>query len=105
MSDLTKYHVFLSYSRHDDEWVWKLVTRLEQEEWQERKLKVFFATRDIEYGNVNLLRIEEALLASCIVVLVMTPDSMNSPWVRDERVMAHDIMRVKGKDCLIPVLL
>ena len=106
MPDLTEteYHVFLSHSSKDKKWVDNLVARLDEEEWEGHKFRVFYSPRDIRAGESNTLRIEEALLASRVVVLVMTPDSMKSPWVEDERVITHDRARSKGTCFLIPVL-
>lgn len=104
MPGLTQYEVFISHCTDDLEWSWKLVKRLDEEEWEGRKLKVFFAPRDIHHGKPNRLEIQEALLASCVVVFVMTPASLDSKWVKSELLMADIIMLERGKDCLIPVL-
>ncbi|HEX8145120.1 MAG TPA: TIR domain-containing protein [Pyrinomonadaceae bacterium] len=104
MPDLIKYEVFLSHSTTDMVFAAKLVALLEQEEWEGRKLRVFYGPRDIRGGKPNIIEIEEALLASCVVVFLMTPDSLASPWVQDELSIFDDIMRSRGKDCLIPVM-
>ncbi len=104
MPNLTQYEVFISHSTDDLIWSWDLVKRLDQEYWKGRKLKVFFAPRDINHGRPNRSEIEEALLASCVVVFVMTPASLAANWVKSELLMADYIMLEKGKNCLIPVL-
>ena len=45
MTDLTQYEydIFLSHNRADEAWTARLAERLEQEDWQGRKLRVFFS--------------------------------------------------------------
>jgi len=38
-----EYDLFISYNRADEGWAEQLAARLEQEAYQDRKLKVFFA--------------------------------------------------------------
>ena len=63
MPDLTNYEydIFLSHNHRDQEWTTRLAERLEQEDWQGRKLRVFFSPWDIRPGQSIPLEIERAL--------------------------------------------
>jgi tetratricopeptide (TPR) repeat protein len=116
MPNLTNYEydIFLSHNHHDQEWTTRLAERLEQEDWQGRKLRVFFSPWDIRPGQSIPLEIERALPKSRKVGLVMSPDAINSAWVELERlvttyisVSARDerLIPLYRCDCEIPALL
>lgn len=72
-----KHDLFISYNRADEEWAERLATRLEQEDYQGRKLKVFFAPWDIPPGEYITESLEEALPQSRKVALIVTSESIN----------------------------
>lgn len=113
--ELTYEHdLFISYNRADEKWAKKLAERVEREEWQGRKLRVFFAPWDIFPGESIDDRLERALEKSRKVGLVMTPASVASEWVKEERHATHhvDVARrerrlipIYRRDCEIPIFL
>lgn len=115
MADVTyDYDIFLSHNHNDQEWTTKLAERLEQENWQGRKLKVFFSPWDIRPGQSIPKEIEKGLDKSRKVGLIMSPDAMDSAWVELERlvtthiaVSARDerLIPLHRRDCEIPTLL
>ena len=63
MTDLATYDydIFLSHNHVDQDWTASLAQRLEREDWQGRKLKVFFSPWDIRPGQSIPKEIERAL--------------------------------------------
>ncbi|MGA9996557.1 MAG: tetratricopeptide repeat protein [Pyrinomonadaceae bacterium] len=109
-----KYDIFLSHNRADEDWTARLAERLEKEDWQERKLRVFFSPWDIRPGQSIPKRIEEALLKSRKVGLIMSPDSIASAWVELERLVTtylsvsdrdERLLPLMRRDCEIPALI
>lgn len=116
MPDLTtyEYDIFLSHNHADQEWTTKLAERLEGEDWQGRKLKVFFSPWDIRPGQSIPGKIEKALPKSRKVGLILSPEAVDSAWVELERlvttyiaVSARDerLVPLYRRDCEIPALL
>jgi tetratricopeptide (TPR) repeat protein len=116
MPDLTiyEYDIFLSHNRTDEAWTTKLAERLEREDWQGRKLKVFFSPWDIRPGQLIPSEIERALPKSRKVGLVMSPDAMTSVWVALERLVMtyisvsaqqERLLPLYRRDCDIPALI
>lgn len=116
MPDLTiyEYDIFLSHNHADQEWTTRLAERLEQEDWQGRRLKVFFSPWDIRPGQSIPKEIENALPKSRKVGLILSPDAVDSAWVDLERlvttyiaVSARDerLIPLYRRDCDIPALL
>src|SRR6185369_17064460 len=85
------YDIFLSHNHADQEWTARLAERLEQEDWQGRKIRVFFSPWDIRPGQSIPLEIEKALPKSRKVGLIMSPDAVNSAWVALERLVTTHI--------------
>jgi len=98
-----EYDVFISYNQNDEAWAKQLATRLEQEQWQGRKLKVFFAPWDIKPGESIPERLEYALPRSRKVCLIMSPESAASEWVKVERYVTHHIDITERQLRLIPL--
>ena len=78
------YDIFLSHNHADQEWTAQLAARIEQENWQGRKLKVFFSPWDIRPGQSIPKEIQDALPKSCKVGFVLSPEAVNSAWVELE---------------------
>jgi len=116
MADLPTYDydIFLSHNHADQAWTSKVAERLEREDWNERKLKVFFSPWDIRPGQSIPEEIEKALPKSRKVGLIMSPDAIDSAWVELERLVttyisisARDkrLIPLYRRDCEIPALL
>jgi tetratricopeptide (TPR) repeat protein len=98
-----KYDLFISYNRADEGWAGQLAARLELEDCRGRKLTVFFAPWDIRPGEYIAESLEEALPQSRKVGLVVTPEAMQSEWVKIERlVITHIAIEERGRR-LIPL--
>jgi tetratricopeptide (TPR) repeat protein len=109
-----KYDLFISYNRADEDWARKLATRVEQEDWQGRKLRAFFAPWDIRPGESVDERLDRALSESRFVGLVLSPDAVDSEWVSEEWYSTHHagmkrkerrIIPLNRRACKIPIFL
>lgn len=104
LTDNYDHDIFLSYNKADEEWTRNLAARIEQEDWQGRKLKAFFAPWDIRPGQSIPLEIERGLQKSRKVSIVLSPESMASAWVELERMVTTYIAISAREDRLIPLL-
>jgi tetratricopeptide (TPR) repeat protein len=98
-----KYDLFISYNSADEGWARKLATRVEQEEWQERKLRVFFAPWDIRPGESVEERLDRALSESRFLGLVLSPDAVKSEWVSEEWYSTHHAGMKRRERRIIPL--
>jgi tetratricopeptide (TPR) repeat protein len=98
-----QYDLFISYNHSDEPWASKLAARLEQEDWQGRKLKVFFAPWNIRPGQHIAESIEDALTRSRYVGLVVTPEALQSEWVKVERLDTTHLDIEERRRRLIPL--
>lgn len=98
-----KYDLFISYNRADEVWAEQLAARLEHEDYLGRKLKVFFAPWDIRPGEYITESLEEALPQSRKVGLIVTPQAMQSEWVKIERLVTTHIDTEERSRRLIPL--
>ena len=71
--------VFLSHSSQDKPFVRMLADELETG----GEIKVWLDEREIGYGENIVLKIEEGLDAN-VVLLILSPDSVDSKWVKEE---------------------
>ncbi|HEX8456232.1 MAG TPA: tetratricopeptide repeat protein [Pyrinomonadaceae bacterium] len=99
-----EYDIFLSHNHKEQDWTEKLAERLEQEDWQGRKLSVFFSPWDIRPGQSIPLKIEQGLMKSRKVGLIMSPAAMDSAWVELERLVTTHIALTAREERLIPLL-
>jgi tetratricopeptide (TPR) repeat protein len=72
-------HVFLSHSSKDKPFVRELADALETG----GDIKVWLDEREINYGDNAVLKMEEGLDAD-VVLLILSPDSVESKWVKEE---------------------
>jgi len=77
--------VFISYSRTDLDFVQRLAMDLQQ-----AGLDVWWDLSDIQGSDVWERRIEEGLRTSQYFIVVLTPDSLESRWVRREYLSADN---------------
>lgn len=98
-----KYDLFISYNRADEEWARRLATRVEQEQWQGRSLRAFFAPWDIRPGESVNERLNRALAESRYFGLVLSPESVASQWVGEEWFSSHHADVERKERRLIPL--
>ena len=98
--------VFLSHSSKDKPFVRMLADELEAG----GEIKVWLDEREIDYGDNSVLKMEEGLDADA-VLLILSPDSVESNWVKEEWTDAFwdqtNTARIKlapvlHRDCRIP---
>jgi len=93
------FDVFLSYSSADTNWVTRLKSDLEQ-----RGIKVWFDRDQIRPGSFFAEAIGKGLVDSKTFIIVVSPDSIQSSWVRDEYHRALSFTN-KGGLHIIPVII
>ena len=93
-----EYDVFLSHSSVDKPWVIQLKTDLAR-----YGLKAWLDQDEIRPGDIFAQTLEAALDASSAVVLVISPESIASDWVKEEYYRALSLSK-RGQR-LIPILL
>jgi len=89
------YDVFLSYSHEDRPWVSEFVSTLKT-----GGIKAWFDMADIAPGDRWQEKIQEALRESGTLVMVLSPNSITSPWMFFELGAAF-----ADKKRIIPVLI
>jgi hypothetical protein len=88
-TDAQSYHIFLSYSRRDKEFVMRLHRDLTKQGF-----KVWIDQYELEPGTPDWEHeIVNAIDHSGCVVAVMTPDAANSKWVARELAKSDDLNR------------
>lgn len=99
-----KYDIFISYNNADVEFAELLVKEIEQEPYDGRFLKCFYAPWDIEAGENMLLKIEHALVNSRFIGIIISPDWLKSDWTTLERTIPvyEDPAGIKAR--IIPIL-
>lgn len=95
---------FISYSRTDSEFAQDLANNLTQS-----GVKIWLDTQDIKPGRVWDDALEDALRSSAGLIVVLTPASINSPFVKKEIVFAQnnnkEIYPILAESCELPLLL
>lgn len=97
---LMQYNVFVSHNQLAKPWVRRFVDALRQV-----KLTVFFDEDSIEPGTRIVNAIDDALEASAVIVLIITPAAMESEWVSMESAIAVHLDPKATARKLIPVIL
>jgi hypothetical protein len=91
--------VFVSYGREDAAWVRVLAANLHRAGFE-----VFFDEWELAGGDRVAGRLEEGIRGSVNGVLVVSPDALSRPWVREEyEALLRQAMQEPGRR-LIPVL-
>ncbi len=88
--------IFISYSRQDQVYVSKLVQKL-----RERGFSVWL-DKDTDYGKKWESVIQEKLETCQVFLLVMSPHSEKSYWVKEE---LNHIRKLEKSNCILPLLL
>jgi hypothetical protein len=109
-SDTSKRHqVFLSYANADREIAQRIADELRQ-----RGISVWFDAYELQFGDSIAEAIEDAISASDYLIVLLSPNSVNSVWVQKELaaalsrdLSARDItlLPVVIADCDIPLFL
>ena len=92
MSPIQFYSCFISYSTKDEAFAKRLYLRMRDE-----GLRVWFAPEDIQGGKKLHEQIDEAIRVYEKLLLVLSPNSMNSEWVRTEIRKARKAEIKEGK--------
>jgi TIR domain len=100
MSPIQFYSCFISYSHHDEEFAKRLHSRLVEE-----KLRVWYSPEDMPWGEKLYEQIDQAIRVHDKLLLVLSPNSLNSEWVKTEvrRARKHEIKERTKK--LFPIRL
>ena len=95
-------HIFISHATKDDEFVKQLRVALEA-----RNLPVWVDSRNLRGGAKLAPEIDEAIEIARQTIVVLSPNTVNSPWVRKEINKALEVERQKKESGyrVIPLLL
>ncbi|MFZ0797409.1 MAG: toll/interleukin-1 receptor domain-containing protein [Terriglobales bacterium] len=94
------FSCFISYSTKDQEFADRLHADL-----QNKGVRCWFAPHDIQAGKKIHEQIDVAIRAHEKLLLILSPNSMNSEWVRTEIRKARKRERTENKRVLFPVRL
>ncbi len=94
------YSCFISYSTKDQEFADRLYADL-----QNKGVRCWFAPHDMQAGKKLHEQIDAAIRMHERLLLILSPDSMNSEWVRTEIRNARKRERTEKKRVLFPVRL
>ncbi len=99
---MSRSPIFISHATKDDAFVRKLRRRLEA-----RGLPVWVDSRNLRGGNKLKAEIEKAIEEASQVIVVLSPNTINSAWVRDEIHKAEEVEKLHKDDGyrVIPLLL
>lgn len=101
--------VFLSYSHADS-----IIARRIADKLRGAGLRIWFAEWDLQQGDSIVSRINEAVFTSDFLLVLLSPNSINSQWVQNElyaalsrelHTRAITVIPALIKDCEIPQLL
>lgn len=93
-------HIFISHATADDDFVKQLRIKLELHD-----LTVWVDSRNLRGGDQLKPEIEQAIQSAKHVLVVLSPKTMNSTWVRDEIQLAEKIAKEKDNYRVIPLML
>lgn len=91
---------FISYSHHDEAFARRLYDRLRQEH-----VRVWYAPEDMAGGKKTHEQIDEAIRTFNKLLIVLSPHSIQSPWVERELRKARKEERATGQRKLFPIRL
>jgi uncharacterized protein YjbI with pentapeptide repeats len=100
MEPIQFYSCFLSHSSADKDFARRLFSRMRDE-----GLRVWFDEVDMRSGRKLHEQIDEAIRLHDKLLLVLSPNSMGSEWVRTELCKAFKQERREGKRKLFPIAL
>ena len=94
------YSCFISYTSKDDPFATDLHTKL-----QAKGIRCWFAPEDLRIGDRFQEQIEESIRLYDKLLLVLSENSVNSPWVEREVQAAFEKEQRQGSTVLFPVRL
>lgn len=94
------YSLFISYSHKDEEFAQRLHADL-----QAKGVRCWFARHEIKAGRKIHEQIDEAIRIYDRLLLILSPDSMNSEWVKTEIAHARQKEKISGRQVLFPISL
>ena len=100
MEPIQFYSCFISYSSKDGEFAERLHADL-----QSKNVRCWFDREDMKIGDRIRPRIDEAIRVHDKLLLVLTENSMKSPWVEKEVETAFEKERKQGRTVLFPIRL
>lgn len=93
--------IFISHATADDAFVKQLREALEGQQ-----VPVWFDSRELRGGAKLAPAIKAAIKQARHFIVVLSPNTVNSPWVRKEIKMALQVQKRRGDDYrVIPLLL
>jgi hypothetical protein len=100
MQPIQFYSCFISHSSKDKEFCGRLHSRMQQE-----KLSVWYDEHDMKGGRKLHDQINDAIRSYDKLLLVLSPDSMNSEWVKSEIYKARKKQQSEKCVVLFPIAL
>jgi hypothetical protein len=94
------YSLFISYSTHDRVFAERLHADL-----QAKSVRCWFAPHDMHSGKKIHEQIDQAIHLQDRLLLILSPDSMKSQWVRTEVFKAHERELKENRRVLFPIRL
>ncbi len=94
------YSAFISYSSKDEDFAERLHADL-----QARGVRVWFAPEDLKIGDKFRTRIDEAIRVYDKLMVVLSENSVSSPWVEEEVEAALERERRENRLVLFPIRL
>ncbi len=94
------YSCFISYSTNDEQFAKRLHSKMRDE-----GLRVWFAPEDMQSGKKLHEQVDEAIRVFDKLLLILSPASINSKWVRDEIRRARKSEIREGRRKLFPIRL
>ncbi len=94
------YSLFISYSTRDQEFAERLYADLQHE-----GVRCWFAPHDVKGGRKLHEQIDQAIRVHDKLLLVLSPHSMNSEWVKTEITKARKREAKEGRQVLFPIRL
>jgi len=93
-------HIFISHASADDDFVRELRIKLEL-----LGLKIWVDSRNLRGGDQLKPEIEQAIEQASHVLVVISPKTINSIWVRNEIHMAEAVTKTKADYRVTPLML
>ena len=94
------YSCFISYSSKDDDFAQRLHADLQQQ-----GVRCWFAPEDLKIGDKFRTRIDESIRIYDKLMVILSENSIRSPWVEDEVEAALEKERKQNKLVLFPIRL
>jgi hypothetical protein len=94
------YSCFISYSTKDSDFAQRLHADLQQ-----KGVRCWFAPEDMKIGDKFRMRIDESIRVYDKLMVILSANSINSPWVEEEVEAALEKERKQNKPALFPIRL